>query len=187
MMSFISWAQLDSILIRFNSFVEDEAIRLDWTIKGGNQCNGTVIQHSTDSILFTNIGGIPGICGSPFHDESYSYTDFQPTINGINYYRIDLVGIGYSKIISRANYNLKESQVLVLPNPIITESRIIFDNLMAEPCSLEISDLSGKIIFTDHTRSNKIQISASQFPAGIYPFLIRKNEEVLGSGRLVVQ
>lgn len=185
--NFLTQAQLDSILIRFNSFVIGDEIRLDWIIKGGYQCSGTLIQRSTDSIIFKNIGSISGTCGSPYYDESYSFTDIKPVKNAVNYYRIDLVGIGYSKIISRENYDLQESQALVIPNPIVAEGKIIFENQLAEPCSLEIYNASGILIFTNDTRDKQFQISRSQLPAGIYFFLIRKNDEMIGSGKLVVQ
>lgn len=187
LINFLAQAQLDSILVRFNAIVDDGKIHLDWTIKGGHQCNGTVIQHSVDSINFANIGSIPGICGSPFYDESYSFTDDQPVENSVNYYRIDLVGIGYSNIISRENYQLGETQVLVFPNPLVSDAIIIFENPIFETCSLEIFNPSGKIILNQETRRNRFQISASQFPAGVYFFLIRKEKEIVGDGRLVIQ
>jgi hypothetical protein len=137
-------------------------------------------------VNFENIGSIPGICGSPFYDENYSYTDQEAIKNTVNFYRIDLVGIGYSKIISRENYNFDISPILVIPNPIITEGSIIFENLRAEVCVLEIHHTSGKMILTETTRSNRFQISNSRLQAGIYFFLIRKNKEILGSGKLVI-
>ncbi|MCF8370110.1 MAG: T9SS type A sorting domain-containing protein [Bacteroidales bacterium] len=187
LISFMAQSQLDSILVRFNAIVDGGKIRLDWTIKGGHQCNGTVIKHSVDSINFMNIGSIPGICGSPFYDESYSFTDEQPVKNSVNYYRIDLVGIGESKIVSRENYNLSGSNILVIPNPLIADANIIFENPVFETCTLDIFNPSGKILLCKTTRKNRFQISASNFQAGIYFFLIRKEKEIIGNGKLVIQ
>lgn len=170
-----AWSQLDSILIRFNAFVEGNDIRLDWTIKGGYQCNGTVIQHSTDSLNFTNIGDIPGICGSPFYNEDYSFTHISPPTNTKNYYRIDLVGIGYSKIISRDNIDLHNSNTLVIPNPITSSGKILFNNPYFEECTIRFYSATGQHLFTRKTQGNRFNLDANQFPTGViyYQFSIR--------------
>ncbi|MEA3445653.1 MAG: hypothetical protein U9R19_13115, partial [Bacteroidota bacterium] len=179
-------AQLDSVLVRFNAFVDDGNIRLAWTIKGGFQCGGTIIQHSGDSINFENIGSIPGICGSPFYDESYSFDDLHPVLNSVNYYRIDMIGLGISKIISQDLFDFSENQVLIIPNPIVSEGQIVFENIAAETCNIKYFHSSGKTVYSENTRGNKFKIQAAKFPAGIIFFQILKSEEFFVSGKILI-
>jgi uncharacterized repeat protein (TIGR01451 family) len=91
---------------------------LQWNTSGESNVTGFIIQRSTDSINFSNIGT------AAFSDttSTFTYTDHAP-LQGINYYRIQETfstgGSSYSNIVA-IDFNLATGVITVVPNPAST-------------------------------------------------------------------
>lgn len=94
--SFWGFAQHD-ILERFTGSQFNDIVSLEWTIKGGNTCNGIIIYHSTDDNNYTDIGRIEGVCGSTESSMSYEFEHSSPA--PLNYYKLELGFQGRSDAI----------------------------------------------------------------------------------------
>ncbi len=84
------YAQHNPIPGNFSLFENNGKVYLNWSIVSGSTCNGIQIYRSTDSVMFTQVGNIPGICGSSSSAISYNFIDDNPVKNKVNYYRLEL-------------------------------------------------------------------------------------------------
>lgn len=181
-----TYAQLDSILIEFTGIVSNNHIKLDWTLKGGYQCDGTIIQRSTDGISFENIGEIIGICGSSNKDEYYSYTDEEPVSNLVNQYRLILGNYGESRIITKSFYLFENSSVLIFPNPSKDVVNIVIDNPSRKNCLFNLYDGFGnELLFIDQ-REELYILNKGGLKAGVYFYRIVIDDKI-NSGRILFQ
>ena len=101
--SLLLWVNVlfaQNALDRFTAQQVNNEVLLNWTIKSGFTCNGIEILSSSDSLNFTNIGKIEGICGAVDEPISYTFSHKAPAQNKINYYRLELGGVGSTEIIS---------------------------------------------------------------------------------------
>ena len=145
-----------------------QSVVISFTMKSGNTCNGIEILHSTDSIQFSKIGSIPGICGSATFDISYTYVDSFPVINTDNYYKLDLNVLGQSAVLKIHVFDQSKS-LLIYPNP--GGERINFyHTLNAKPSvNIRVFDLKGNLVVTmDDVRTNPAAINTDLLENGIY-------------------
>jgi len=182
----LSFGQLDSILKVFTAIVDDDQIIINWTMAGGYQCNGTVIERSVDGETFYRIGDIPGLCGDPVSDESYSYVDTAPQINNVNFYRLNLQFYGVSFVIQRSIYDLNGGGYLILPNPIISSGRIKFENPIKEEHVLQLFSMNGQMIYIEESNEDYFILDSAIKPKGIYLFVIRSESGKFIRGKIVI-
>ncbi|MBL7926407.1 MAG: T9SS type A sorting domain-containing protein [Bacteroidia bacterium] len=144
-----------------------EGIFISFTTVQGVSCLDAELQHSSDSIFFTTIYTIPGICGSAFNEESYSYLHTNPVINAVNYYRINLRASGYSGFIGVKFFNYGSSPLHISPMPITDVSNLHFEgNNKAN--EILIFDLKGRLVLKTHTLQNDVSINAAPLNNGLY-------------------
>jgi len=96
----VSVAQNHPILGKFSISENNGDVYLSWSIIAGSSCNGIQIYRSIDSINFSQIGDIPGVCGSVDFTQTYDFTDNNPVKNKVNYYRLELGNQDFSQIVS---------------------------------------------------------------------------------------
>ena len=84
------FAQRHPILGKFYLSENKGTVDLHWSIMEGSTCNGIQIYRSNDSIQFSKIGEISGVCGSISEEQSYTFSDVNPFRNQVNYYRLEL-------------------------------------------------------------------------------------------------
>jgi len=123
-----------------------------------------IIQHSSNSYSFTNLGTVKAI-GSGAN--SYHFTDVAPA-NGTNYYRlasIDKNGtVTYSKVVSALilDYSLG---IKIYPNPTKSSLTIIGDHI----ASVQIMDNMGKLLSSlSYKDASSPNLSVDGLPSGIY-------------------
>lgn len=172
-----SFGQNESIIHGFTATEFNGKVLLTWAIVQGETCNGVEILHSTDSVNFTQIGSIEGICGSTAASISYDFTDVDPIPNEINYYRLHLGGAGFSKIVSIEVLDLSGANYILRPNPIVDFSELIFSNNTAATFQLNILSAQGKTVYEDQTNGEFFVINANDFDQGVYYFSIQKESE----------
>jgi len=169
--NFSSPAQ-DAIL-QFSVIQVDNNIQLNFTIKAGYTCNGIGIYRSADSVNFSLIGDIQGVCGSYDRNESYTFTDYSPLKNTKNYYRLEPGTLGTSGIAGIFFIDLSENDVLVYPNPFTSSSAIYTLNPSHEERTLDIFTREGKHVYrSEPSRASTFILPADKFIAGIYYFTI---------------
>lgn len=184
--SFVFFSQ-SSFIEGFSADASTSGVLLRWTIRSANTCNGTRIYRSEDGLNFNQIGAIDGICGSPTESLSYSFVDQNPLPNKENYYRLDLVGIGFSEIIQTTYYVISSDGYLLFPNPSAESNRLIFQNPSNQLMKLESLDIFGNIIHRNETNSNSFVIPSASFSVGIYYFkLIEEDETKVINGKFEV-
>jgi type IX secretion system substrate protein len=165
----------------------NQTIFISFTIKGGNTCTGTGIERSGDGIYFSRIGEIPGVCGSASSDETYSFTDFNPVPNTINYYRVELGLLSgfYSEVIPVNYLDLGAYGFKVFPNPVMQQSVIYFSNDKKELFDFRIFNLRGKLIQQRFLKDAFVALTADEFSAGVYHYQLILKNEIKYSGKVV--
>lgn len=165
-------AQSDTILSKFNANVIGEKVLLSWRIKAGNTCNGIEVYRSTDSVNYTWIGNVEGICGNLSFPVDYEFFDESPVPNAINYYKLNLGNNGFSRVASTWYFDLSERDHLLSPNPVMEFATLRFKNDSGLKVDLKVFDLSGKLIFIETTNSDNFILQTSEFDPGEYLFQI---------------
>lgn len=178
-------AQDHPILSYFSGEVYGEQIILTWNISGGNNCNGITIFHSSDSINYTEIGNIPGICGALDEDEPYQFIDPNPTKNKLNYYKLQLGTQGFTTPLSILYYETSENGFVFFPNPSSKEVSV-FVNGFYQNSSIVIYDTNGKkVIEQNVTPGSLVQFTPLQFQAGNYIIQLLDGNTVIGSQKMI--
>jgi len=178
-------AQTDA-LSQFTAFQQGSSIQLSFTFKGGNTCLGTDIQRAPDSIHFTTIGSIAGICVSTDKEENYTFEDKMPLVNQQNYYRLILGQLGYSESIS-VHYLDYNDDVLIFPNPVTESTLLYFPNEKNELITVKIFDISGIPQSVSTTRNASISIGTIDISSGIYQVTVEQEGNVRYQKKIVVQ
>ena len=156
-------------LAGFSALQQNKNIELNIVIAGGNTCNGINILRSTDGINFEPVGDIAGICGSSTEDVFYSYTDTDPVPNVINYYRLDLITLGYSSIINIRYVDVEYGKLLIHPNPIQQKASVYLQAGNSDLSSYRIIDRFGRILRqVDGIRGNFFELQREDLPPGLY-------------------
>ncbi len=185
--SLIAGAQTNAILGRFIAQEKQGIVYLNWQILAGSTCNGIKLYRSADSINFTEIGRIDGVCGDISVAESYNFTDPNP-YPSINYYQLEL-GIGnFSEIISIEIIQFDESSYQIRPNPVINFARIYFNNENHDQFSLMLHDITGKKVIDLSTREEYIELSARDLNSGMYIItILNPAGQSFESGKIIVR
>lgn len=158
----------------FSALQHNNSIELNIAIAGGNTCNGISILRSTDGIVFAPIGGIAGVCGSSTEDVFYSFTDNNPVPNRNNYYRLDLITLGYTSIIKIHFIFFGENEILFYPNPMMNNSSVYLQTNNADVSSYRVNDRYGKLLKqVDGIRGNYFELTREDWPAGMYFLEVR--------------
>lgn len=175
------------LLNQFAAFETKGTVSLFWQIAAGNTCNGTVIQHSTDSINFNIIGSIAGVCGSITEPTSYSFRHNNPAKNKVNFYRLLLGNTGASIIISILVLDEVEGY-LFQQNPITDKATLFFKNDNKILHTLYIYNLNGILQYTQKTKEDIFQIFAANLTNGHYIFILESETNLPKlKGKFVVQ
>lgn len=175
-----------TILKAFSGFQQSSSIQLSFTIAGGNTCLGIDIQRSVDSIQFTTIGSIAGICGSNDKDENYTYKDEAPMVNQPNYYRLVLGQLGNSDFISVPYLDYSEGLV-IFPNPVTESTLVYFANEKNESSTVKIFDAGGILQFSAVTNLSFISLGSNNLAAGIYLAVLEQEGHIRYGKKIIVQ
>ena len=108
-------------ILNFKIFQVNQAVFLNFILSKGSSCNGFNVLHSTDSVNFKVIHEDPTICGTSNADEAKNWTHANPTINQLNYYKIQL-NPGEMSPVNRIFVNqTNKPNIVLFPNPISTD------------------------------------------------------------------
>ena len=181
-------AQTNDILGKFTASTSDNTITLSWQIIAGSTCFGTQIYRSTDSVNFTQIGEIFGICGSVSKAENYEFRDADPVKNRINYYRLKLGSSGFSRVASIDIIDVENGKYHIRPHPIVATALLYFQNISITEYRLSLYNQCGVCVETALTKGNYFDFNSATLPSGVYYFIISDSaSSSKAKGRLMIQ
>lgn len=167
----------EGMLSAFTGDVSGGKVLLAWTIQSGNTCNGVDVYRSTDSITFTKIGDIPGVCGDLTSSKNYTHTDDAPEKNASNYYKLDLGGQEYSWVIKVEVIDLSNQEIIIRPNPANFQAQVLFNNDNNLEYLITVYDNLGAKINQFTTNQNQLILSTENWRNGLY-FVDVLNEQI---------
>lgn len=167
--------QNEDVVLNFSATEFNGKVLLTWSITQGNTCNGILILHGTDTLNYSQIGSIEGICGSTAEVIKYQFTDVSPNVNQTNYYRLSLGGIGFSYPVSVDVIDAGNEQYIVTPNPVFDESELIFNNENQEEVTITFFNVRGEIVDETTTSQQSITIKQEKFKQGVYFFVLKSD------------
>ncbi len=143
-----------------------EQVHLSWVIPGGNQCNGTRILRSVDGETWGEVGMISGICGSTEVDEAYDFRDSFPVVGVRNYYRTELIGLGFSQVVWVDVFGLGQEGFVVTSSR-TGEITIRMVEFAQEPFAVAMFTLDGRLLFSAENLYREVTIFTHTFPVGV--------------------
>ena len=180
-------SQNEDVIEAFSASEFNNKVLLAFSITQGNTCNGVEIFRSTDSLNYTKVGSIEGICGSTQETIKYEFTDSDPVINNVNYYRLLLGGFGYSWVVSTEVIDVSGADYLLNPNPVTYTSELNFDNESNDLITLKVFALSGELVHSESTIGEQFVLNRLDYNSGLYLFhLIPQSGMDVISGKFVV-
>jgi hypothetical protein len=184
----VSVAQNHPILGKFSISENNGDVYLSWSIIAGSSCNGIQIYRSIDSINFSQIGNIPGVCGSVDFIQPFDFTDNDPVKNKVNYYRLELGNQDFSQIVSIEIIDISSNGYQIRPQPATDEVTIYFNNETKQEQYFKLYNLNGIEVFTARTKENFIQFNTAFLQSGLFLFTISVSESQSNvKGKLLVQ
>ena len=176
-----------NIVSSFSGTQLDQTIFLSFTLEAGQTCNGVIIERSSDSISFAQIGDIPGVCGSSTEPVSYSYTDSFPLNNANNFYRLAPGNFEWSDIIKiyfDANTN---AELLIKPNPFYTSAIVKFKNPTGRTVEWLIYNSNGKKVREGNTKEQSFTLLRNNLASGLYILHLAIDNRAIQKTKLIIE
>jgi hypothetical protein len=167
---------LNPILDRFSAFEVNETVQIECVISSGSTCNGIDVLRSTDSINYEIIGNISGVCGNSASPVRYQFEDNNPKLNAPNYYKLELGGYGFTRVLSVVIRDIEDGKLQVAPNPAYEITQINFKNPVNQTFQLSVRNLSGELIYQKETTGEEFEINVSSWNSGYYAIQLYSEE-----------
>jgi hypothetical protein len=159
-------------ILSFTAEKQGTTSLLEWATTTEVASDGFVIERSTDSKVWSQIGyrSAQSTNGNGTQKLDYSYTDNMP-FNGINFYRLKQRSPGgkfeYSPI--RAVSFDADRKISIYPNP---ASDNITINGLSDNETIALYDISGKLIKRLKSSGVRMVVSLDDLPEGTYLILV---------------
>jgi hypothetical protein len=142
-------------------------VELDWLADIDAKHSHFIVERSTDGQNYTAISG-------KIIDKPYKWTDYNPVI-GKNYYRIKHYDIDGQFTYSKVNtiyFNPMRFSYAMYPNPATDDVQLRFDTEGTEAVTIYVSDLSGKVFYTNQVVINAnnriVKMNVKGWPSQTY-------------------
>ncbi len=158
-------------LVYFRGVKQKNIVLLEWKTATEQNNNRFEIERSTDGIIFSVIGSIPG-SGNSDLEKVYSYKDISPA-PGLNYYRLKQINLdethSYSSVIL-IRIGSTEKQFLIYPNPVNEKLIVEFDKIISDNVRIRIIDINGRELFSQSKQvlSRQINLNTAGLSSGSY-------------------
>lgn len=164
-------AQEHPFLAAYTVEVVDASIHIDWTILGGNTCDGQEVERSTDGIHFTAVHRIQGLCGDPVVPRRYDWFDTAPPELSLLHYRVKLGIDGYSSVRSVLYEQLRTTEQRFYPTPTTGEATLLLNVAPGTTVDLQVHDLSGRtVLFFQDLAGPLLRLDLGSLPQGTYVY-----------------
>jgi hypothetical protein len=124
----------------------DGSIHIDWTILGGNTCDGQEVERSTDGIHYVAVHRIEGLCGDPLVPRRYDWFDTAPPELSLLRYRVKLGTDGYSSVKTVLFEQLRTTEQRFYPSPTTGEATLLLNLAPGTAVALQVLDLAGRVL-----------------------------------------
>ena len=165
-------------LTKFEATPKKTSVQLDWTTETEQDNDYFALEHSADGTDFRTIKTIKG-AGTSDERHSYSYTHTDP-VNGNNYYRlrqVDFDGKENFSEVATAKFRIKFDDATAFPQPASTEATVYFASLAEVPGTMEVYDISGRLIHSNIIQlmegDNYLTVNCADWLVGHYVIYIR--------------
>jgi len=153
----------------FTGHLDGSKVALKWNTFNESNNNGFEVERATNTSDFIKIGFV-----NAQNNKTNNYNFIDNNINLGNRYnyrlkQIDNYGkFSYSSVISIL-YSGKDKYINVYPNPISSKLFIQIGNAIAGKSEVVITDILGKIVFSNkNVQNNSIEIATSNWSKGTY-------------------
>jgi hypothetical protein len=158
---------------------------VDWVTASEINVKSYIVEHSLNGKDFKTVGTVAAK-GNSSKELRYSFTDNTPKI-GVNYYRLKMIDndetINYSSIQS-VNFEEKGDIFKVYPNLIAQNDRFFVETYLAEPFTIDLYTIEGRLIFTQ--KNNHSTYIQANFPKGIYVYRLNSGQRK-SVGKIIIQ
>ena len=153
-------------MTNFDATTVNNTVKLNWLTASERNNAYFDVERSANGREWSKIGQVKG-SGTSAKTTKYTFSDETP-LPTINYYRLKQVDTdGKSSYSPTISVNIKGNgkQFSVFPNPANDRLNVVSDHFDTEG-SVEIYDLSGRLVKT--VRSNSTQLDISNLASGLY-------------------
>jgi hypothetical protein len=181
-------AQRHPILDKLDIYESGGKVYITCIISAGNTCNGIVVLRSTDSVEFSIIGQVIGVCGSNDFPTTYDFVDENPILNKPSYYQLEFGGFAPTEIIRLFIVDYNSNGYQIRPQPAGDQARIYFENQSNKEHSITLFSITGQTILQTNSSGDFFDLSLVHIPSGLYSFQISGNPaEPAIIGKILVQ
>lgn len=168
-------------LLSFDIRSQEGNVALDWVTAIEEDNSHFNVERSTDGKNFEVIGRIEGH-GTTYETQYYTFIDENP-VGGTNYYRLHQIDFGgtseYTKIVSINMNEVFASEIITAPNPTNNIVNITLPQSWIDATTIQIFDLTGRIIRTETVNNEQVIIDFSNVESGQYMLRILNNKSVI--------
>lgn len=145
---------------------QNDKVKLSWEVAAGSTCNGMQIERSFDSINYSFIGEVEGICGSGTSAQKFDFTDENPASFKKNYYRL-VAGSG-ERFYQNILFSYVEDSFFFIQNPVSPSSIIYFEG--NQTFIVNFYTISGQIIHSSSVSDPYISLQEilGEVPKGLF-------------------
>jgi hypothetical protein len=181
-------AQKHPILDKLDVYESEGKVYITCIISAGNTCNGIVVLRSADSIEFSIIGQVSGVCGSNDFPTTYNFVDENPVLNKPSYYQLEFGGFAPTEIIRLFIIDYNSNGYQIRPQPAGDQARIYFENPSNGEYHITLFSISGNSILHEITYGDFFDLNLIPIPSGLYAFHISGNPNAPAIiGKILVQ
>lgn len=175
-------------LVNFEVYKHDNTkALLKWETASENQNTGFQIEHSNDGIYWNYLDFVNSKAPNGFSSSKlyYDYIDQIPD-RGINYYRLKQIDIdnkfSYSPI-RMLKFDKYGYPIIISPNP--AGEKVMITNLSSSVNKVTITDVTGRVVYTDNVGLGNDYIDLNNFATGIYILSVMNEYGVITNFKLV--
>jgi trimeric autotransporter adhesin len=153
----------------FTAQKTDRTSKLNWSTEKETNSTNFTVERSVDGINWNSIGTVSA-AGNSNTRLDYGFTDNAP-VTGYNYYRIKLTeadGKFYYTYIRSTFFYATAASAYVAPNPAKGFINIYLIKTGNHQALFQLSNSEGKIVYTNSSAQNQVQISTAGMSKGLY-------------------
>lgn len=150
-------------------------VQVIWVMEAGSTCPSLSVERSNANSNFKVIYTYPSVCGNSDSVVGYAWIDSNPPPYSINYYRLNLDNIEFTKPILFENQSrLSEFKILAFPNPSSGKIAVEFRNPKLLEFDLQLYSSDGKLILEKlNNKGNTISIKNLNYPNDLLKLKIK--------------
>jgi hypothetical protein len=162
---------LPVVLSDFKVAEKGSSVAITWTTATELNSSHFVVERSTDGKDWVAIGTIQA-AGNVSVEQNYSFIDAAPA-DGANYYRLRIVDIDNSSVLSlikTATFKSTELVIVTGPNPATSFLNIKVSAPGNQPYRLRLVNRSGQVVYDQKQMAStqRLQLNVSNYAEGTY-------------------